>query len=252
MIGNGAPACPSRNVRVDCEVMECLIELKYHFSELTSKLCELILAYLRRNPFTQKRKRNEFILTLSTFLGKESHRYPKFCKMYDELVAANDMFQIKIFKLFVQHYFKNHPSYLTSGKEYIRFYECKKDSFMHTTTLKNFRNAVLEAVPHGLTETRYDYLTLTLSEDWSNCVLKALEHLVFKVFGVHKSVFLDIKISYGSVVVLWKFIAHLRPVLVDSASKNLDVLKENNVIKLLIGTETLYSRERPQEVRYIV
>ena len=220
---------------VDRGIAECLLELRYGFSKMTSQLYQLILAYLRRNPFTRRRKTNEFIVILSTFLEKESHKYPTFDRIYDELIGDNDMFQVTTFKMFIQFYFQKQPSYLVTGSEYIRVYEVKKNLILEAATLQQFRDAVFEAVPHGLTETRYEHLTLVLSERWTNCTVKALRHLIYQVFGVHGSVFLDMKVTSGSIIIEWRFIANIKSILVDLALCNQEALHKNQVIDLSIS-----------------
>ena len=236
-------------IQVDQDISQWILDLKYDYSKMTFDLSDLIKNYLHRNLFKRKRRTTKFFVTVLTFLEKESHKYDTFDQVYNELVAENDMYHVRTFKVFIQNFFRKRPAYMDAGINLILAYEAKIDEFLHLVTLEQLRDSVHEAVPRGITESRYDHLILVLNEHWSKCELSALKHLLYKVFGVHDTILLDINVSHGSIVIEWKFRNDLRSIIVDLVLNNFGKVlqSDNNIIKLSIGTKVFYEQSSVSE-----
>ena len=235
-----ADGAPSKSIKIDRGVAERLVDLKFSFGKLNSNLERLIKSHLTRNPFLQRQRINKFITMLQSVF-QINVQAADMHSGYEALAAENDMFNVFSFRSFVQHFFYRHPSLRQTGEDYIHQHKIMRDDFLCSVTLKQLENAILEAVPRS---SEFECLTLILDEEiWSNCTQLALKQLVYKVFGVHKNVLLDMVVKRGSIVVEWKFRKDLRPAIVDLVKMKLHALKENNVIGLLVGEEILFDRE---------
>ena len=200
---------------------------------------EILLKHLQRNYFKKTRRMHHFITSLAVILEKDIHKYRSFDEIYDELVREIDMFQIRLFKEVVTFHLPPHRS-----QPCIRVYEHRLNAFKSSTTIEEFKQAVQGRLPQVLNKSQYDHLTLKLDEEWSKCTLKALDVLIYKVFGVHKNVFVDPIVTAGCIEVQWKFRDYFKPILVNQALSKLDLLAESNIIGLWIGDEVIFSLEQ--------
>ena len=225
-------------VYVNQEIVTSLLDLKFEYGKLTAKLEQLIRSHLNRNPFSRNRKLSKFIRILSTVLEKNILEY-SFRQAFNELADQNDMFELAAFRNFVLFYFKKHPAQSRTGMNLITVYEQAKKQFMQSVSLEQFRVAVDNALPTA--PAGYDHLTLILNEDdWSPLTLLALKKLLYKVFGVNQKLFLDFIARKGSIIVQYRFREDLREEIINLATENQEILKQYNVIKIMIGPSIVY------------
>ena len=235
-----------KSVYVNQEIVRSLLQLKFQYSKLTAKLEQLIYSHLTRNPFSRNKHISKFIRILSTLLEKDILEH-SFTHAYNELAKQNDMFELAAFRDFVFFYFEKHPSQSRTGMNHITIYELNMKQFIQSVTLGQFRDAVYDALPAA--PAGYDHLTLVLNEDdWSPLTLLAMKKLLYKVFGVNQKVFLDFIARKGSIIVQYRFREDLREVIIDLAIKNQEILKENYVIKVMIGSILVYQK---YECKYV-
>ena len=222
------------------------MQLNLHYSSTIKNIKRFILERLNRSWRRQKRleERQDFIVFVATFLGKETHIFT-FEEIFDELCKSNDIFKIDIYKLIIRHYF---PTSSNLGIEIIQAYECKVQNFLRMTLISQLKDKVIEVIPHSMFNT-CDTLSIVLTNDWNNVAWNLLEKLMKKVFGIHDNVLIHPMVTAGCVIVKWWFTLDCKEIMIDLVVRNSDILYNSDVIQLLIGEDIVFSQET---VSYVI